>query len=94
MKPRGTVRQALSAAACELARERGVGFTWRDLAQHTQVGFAAARQGVKDMVRCGELQRLGELRQAHARRPMTLYAPPAATTGSDALAMLMRTWAR
>lgn len=93
-RPRGTIRQALAVAARDIATERGAGFTWRDVAQRAQVGWAAARQGVKDMARAGELHRVGCEPRPEARRPMTLFAPDERGSGTVALDTLLRTWSR
>ena len=92
--PRGTIRQALSVAATEIAIERGAGFTWRDVAQRAQVGWAAARQGVKDMARAGELHRVGCEQRPEARRPMTLFVPAERGSSTVPLDTLLRTWLR
>jgi hypothetical protein len=74
MRPPGEIRQALFAAALELHPARG-DVTWRDLAVHAQVGFTAARHGVKNMLRDGWLEPVGERREAHANRPMRTVRP-------------------
>lgn len=96
MRPRSEMRQALTTAARQIATERGTGFTWRDVARRAQVGWEAARVGVKVMARDGELQRIGSARQPQARRPMTLFAlaSPPSGDGTTALDTIMRTWAR
>lgn len=98
MRPRGEIRRAIGDAAWALTVERAMqGGTWRELAQRACVGYAAARQTVKDMARAGELQAVGAVRVDHSRRPMTLYAPAperAAPTAAANLATVMRTWAR
>lgn len=73
-RPRGEVRQALATAGAALAVEQG-GFTWRDVAQVACVGFAVARQTVRDMERAGELRRVGRQAAAHSCRPMNVYEP-------------------
>jgi len=74
MRPRGDIRLALCSAAELLHAECG-GATWRDMAARGCVGFAAAKQTVRNMAQAGELVAVGEQRTAHSRRPMTLFAP-------------------
>jgi hypothetical protein len=75
VRPRGEIRQALADAAQQLAAQRE-GFTWREAAEAACVGFAHAKQGIKDMARAGELQALPHTRQVPGVcRPMRLYAP-------------------
>ena len=78
-RPRGEIRQALGQAAAALVQAQG-GATWRDLAVQACVGYAKAREVVRDMARAGELQAVGEVRVEHARRPMVRYAPGAAAS--------------
>lgn len=96
MRPRGEIRQALAAAAGELAAVQG-GAHWREMAMRACVGFAAAKTTVRDMVRAGELGPVGVVRTAHARRPMTLLAPttrPVETRPApQRLDELMQRWA-
>lgn len=91
-RPQGEIRQALSAAIGEL----GAG-TWRELAAHAQVGFSAAKQTVRDMVRAGELAPDGEVRVAGSNRPMVRLVPASrgAAGGADACALdaAVRSWA-
>lgn len=93
MRPPGEIRQALGAAACALATERGSA-TWRDMAERAGVGYQAARQTAENMRRSGELQSVGAEKRPHSRKWMTLYAPAAsACPGPDtALAAVMRAW--
>lgn len=87
---------ALVSAASSLWVERGGGFTWRDMQQCVKAEWRpAVRQYAKDMERAGELLPVGEARQAHAHRPMTLFAPAQAAreaSGTRLLDDLMRRW--
>lgn len=74
MRPQGEIRQALKTAAAELVAERGP-VTWRDLADHTQVGYRKACVTVRDMVRAGDLVNVGFAKRAHSVRWMALYEP-------------------
>jgi len=103
MRPRGSVgeiRRAMQGAAHALAVEsEHQAAHWRAIAAKAQVGFGAARTTIKDMVRAGDLARVGETHVAGSRRPMALYAPrelaPArAVDPSKALVSTMCTWAR
>jgi len=100
MRPQGEIRQVLAKAADELAEQRG-NFSWRDVAEHAQVGYTAARRTVENMAKAGELVPVGSEKRAHSRRWVTLYerrqatAPTnfaTATTGGDSLAGVMRGW--
>lgn len=85
MRPRGEIRQALGQAAVALVAEQGgIGATWRDMAARAQVGYAKARQTVRDMARAGELQAVDSVRVPPARRPMVRYAPSAGRSGWSA----------
>lgn len=79
----GLVRQALRVAALRIASQ--IGATWRDLAAAACVGLAAAATTVKNMVRAGELVKVGHRRTPGARRPMALYAPAQATPQDHAV---------
>ena len=72
MRPRGEIRQALAGAAQALTQQQG-GATWRELAAHACVGYAAARKTVSNMALAGELVPGGVVRVAHACRPMVRY---------------------
>lgn len=93
MRPRGEIREALSLAADSLWSE-GRSFTWRDLGEVAQVGYAAAKQTARDMAAAGELVVMGTARVAGVCRPMVLYAPadPPEEEGVD-LASVVRCWA-
>lgn len=73
MRPRGVIRTTIDTVGRRLTAERG-GFTWRDVARESQIGWAVARQCVRDMASSGELLPVGEVREPHARRAMTLFA--------------------
>ena len=99
-RPRGAFRQALSAAAWQLARERSSGFTWRELYENTPVipGMVprTAKVVVENMTRAGELQRVGMAAIPHARRPMVLLLPNEAEQNDAAAALesVLRSWQR
>lgn len=96
MRPRGDVRRALVAAAPDLVREMPWGFTCRQLATVSQVGYGAARWAVQDMVRTGELDVVGVTRVPGVCRPANLYAPARPELANDsveALARVMSAWA-
>lgn len=102
-RPRGYIRQSLSAAAWSLAGECQA-FSWRDLMQHAGLAERASireqetvRQTVKAMRLAGELRPVGTARAEHACRPMVLYEPVApqanaAATAAD-LTQALRGWA-
>lgn len=94
MRPRGEIRQALQMAALVLVERYG-GVTWRQLAQHAQVGYEAARGTVKNMVRAGELQVVGQATMPRSRRPMALYAPAGVhAAGAAELSSALGAWSR
>lgn len=95
MRPRGEVRGALASAAGELVQVIGRGVTWRELAQHTQVGWECAKRTADNMAAAGELAVVGTVRVEGSNRPMRAYAPPAATAPvDDALAEILVGWAQ
>lgn len=100
MRPRGAIRQALGAAALELAHAGIERFTWRDLLNRAPVvpGLVprAAKTAHRDMVRAGELRIVDAQRQPHARRPMAVCELATRQTGAaePALDGLMRAWSR
>lgn len=96
----GEVRRALARAARKLATA-GQAITFRSLAAAARVGWRKAQQTVQDMLRAGELVRVGTLRTAATGRPMCVLAP--ADLAADAaqqhradqaaaLAEAMRSW--
>jgi hypothetical protein len=99
MRPRGTcgeVRKALSEAAQALAGERSAA-SWRDMAQRAGVGYSKARETVKDMVRAGQLERVGAEKRAHSRNWVALYAPAVGLSAQPQAApppidAVMRAW--
>ena len=97
MRPRGEIRQALSNAAHALAHEVGAGFTYLDLAVRGQVGFDAARQTTKDMVKAGELHPVGVKQVPGIKRPLRTYRPAVrhprdSRDGAQMLAGVMGSW--
>lgn len=71
-RPRGVyggVRKALLEAAKALPE----GATWRALAVRAGVGWTAARRAVENMVRAGELVRVGTVTPEGALRGMAAY---------------------
>lgn len=98
MRPRGEIRAALSRAAVTLANEVDAGFTYLDLAIRGQVGFDAARQTTKDMVKAGELSPVGTRHVSGRKRPLRTYVPAPSPARrhpdpSHLLAGAMRNWA-
>lgn len=102
MRPRGEIRQALATAAADIVaerrerQERVIGATYLDMAVRACVGFAAARDTVKNMARSGELAPAGEVRVQGSRRPLTAYAPPSvapAVIGATEIERLGALWA-
>jgi len=98
-RPRGEIRQALASSAWEIAGASPLGgATWREAAAHACVGFEAARQTWKDMVRSGQLVRVQPVRVAHASRAMSLCAPAgmaatrSAADAAEELITAMRRW--
>jgi hypothetical protein len=76
MRRRGEIRQALAASAGAIARNSPLGgTTWREAAEHAQVGYAVACRTWHDMRRAGELVDIDTVQMPHASRPMVLCAP-------------------
>lgn len=93
MRPRGEPRQALWRVAEQLGGDARV--TWKCLAVQAGVGFAVARQTVRNMAAAGQFNPVGTARMAGVCRPMTLYSPAVperAATGGGA--DLTRVWQR
>ena len=74
MRPRGEIRQVLADALTRLVAERGA-VTCRQLAEHTQVGYQAARDTIYNMRRAGVVQMVGKARDAGEMRWHGLYEP-------------------
>lgn len=94
-RPRGEIRQALSQAAQALHQECGA-FTWVQVAEKAQVGYAVARVTIVNMASAGELVRVGQDKPAGSRVWMTLYEPAQPSTEGEVLADLgqvVRSWA-
>lgn len=72
MRPRGEIRQAIAQAAVKLLQEC-LEVTYRDLAAAAKVGFAAARNAIKNMVREGELEPAGSIQVPGVKRPLNTY---------------------
>lgn len=92
-RPRSDVRDGLLAAAGALALEQG-GATWPEIVAHSglQLGREAGRVHVQNMLRAGDLEKVGERAVAGSRRPMGLYAPRRAEPAA-ALIDVVRWWA-
>jgi hypothetical protein len=94
-RPPGEVREALAIAARDLALEQG-GATWRELARHAGVGYAAARQTAYNMLRAGALAVLERRRVQGSRRPVLVLVPTTLDGGSmpphAELADALNTW--
>ena len=77
MRPAGSVgevRQALLQAAHDLAGPNKCGILL-ELAAHSQVGFAAANNTLKNMVRDGDLVIVRKRPVLHCTKPVAEYAP-------------------
>ncbi len=91
MRPAGEIRLALRDAAVVLSS----GFTYRDLAMRAGVGYEAARQTVKDMVKAGEFQRVDAKPVQGSKRPLSVYRFAAnSPSHSDPFASLAAAWGR
>jgi hypothetical protein len=96
MRPRGEIRQALSAAAQSVVQEQAahqvapteLGATWLDLAHRACVGRQAAKRTVSNMVTAGELRPAGTVKVPGSRRPVRRYVPAANEGSWDACACL------
>lgn len=96
MRPRGEIRQALSAAAQRVVQEQAahqvapsdIGATYLDMAHRACVGRQAARQTVSNMATAGELRPAGTVKVPGSRRPLTRYVPAANEAAWDACACL------
>lgn len=78
MRPRGVIRHVLGEALARLVAERGA-VTCRQLAEHTQVGYDAARETLNNMRRAGEVVKVGRARDGAAGEVhwQGLYEPAA-----------------
>lgn len=84
MRPRGEIRAALSAAALSLAPVADAqGVTYLDLAATAKVGFEAARNTTKDMVKAGELVPVGFRQVPGIKRPLRTYVAAAGSTAAN-----------
>lgn len=84
MRPRGEIRAALSAAALSLAPVAdAAGVTYLDLAATAKVGFEAARNTTKDMVKAGELVPVGFRQVPGIKRPLRTYVAAAGSTAAN-----------
>jgi hypothetical protein len=74
--------------------------TVRELAERTQMGYAAAQYTVQNMVRRGDLVEVDRVAMPGTSRKAGVFGPaPAASghagpAGADALALALRTWPR
>jgi hypothetical protein len=84
-RPRGEIRQAVATAADMLVQQHGR-FHGRALAQSAQVAFEKARLTLKDMVRAGELEVIGQEQLPGVCRPLNLYARPCSTAAASSSA--------
>ncbi len=105
MRPRGEIREALSAAAHRLVQEQAVhqvapdeiGATYLDMARQACVGRQAARRTVSNMVTARELRPAGTARVPGSRRPLVRYVPAAnepAWGACTELAKVLSGWKR
>ncbi len=91
MRPKGEVRLAIAMAAAQCP----TGATWRELAAMSCVGWADARDTIKNMVTAGELVVLTTRRQPGAARPLNVYAPAACEQrGGASLNQVLTIWAQ
>jgi len=96
MRPRAEVRAAVVAAISQGP------CTLRDAAERAQVGYAATRHTVSNLVRSGDLQICGQEKRAHAKRWCALYEvvevvaadalPTPNAVGAEVLALSLRAW--
>lgn len=86
MRPRGQVREVLVA---EVMKKPA---TLRELQERCCVGYAAARWAVQNALRCGDLAKVGQRRDSHARRPCVIYGAAPVARKDDALGALLAAW--
>ena len=90
--------QCVRARTLRLAGQEG-GASWRDAAVAAQVGWDAARVTVENMVRAGDLVKVGAEKVAGSNNWASLYemvyleAPPP-PMNTDAVEAVMATWLR
>lgn len=91
MRPAGVIRRALRDAAASMGDSGG---TWREMAARACVGYAAARQTVRDMHRAGELVQREQKRVPGVNRPMGVYvlAIDDDRQATAAIDSVMRSW--
>ena len=94
MRPRGTIRSAIHQAFVANGPA-----TWRTAAEVAQVGYDAARHTVGNMVRAGELVRVGSSNSARAPEVrLGLYGLPGeareASAAPHELLRVMQRWSR
>lgn len=93
MRPRGDARQRMAEAATMLHGAMGRASACA-MAACAGLPVTKAREVARDMERSGELQRCGQARLPHARKPVLLYAPRHATDANTRrLADITHSWA-
>jgi hypothetical protein len=94
-RPLGEVRHSIGVALRDLEARQGSA-SWIELAHYAQVGRAAAKTTVQNMIRAGEIEVCGLRRYAHARRPMVLvrYVDKSAGDPVAALGAALQAWHR
>ena len=89
MRPVGEIRSAIERAV--QAKGRG---TYIDLADAAQVGYDAAKQAIKDMVRARRLIPVDHQTLPHSKRPLLVYEFREASNEPQMdLLKAMRCWA-
>ncbi len=89
MRPVGEIRAAIEAAV--QAKGRG---TYIDFADAAQVGYDAAKQAIKDMVRARRLVPVDHQTLPHSKRPLLVYEFSEASNEPQMdLLQAMRGWA-
>lgn len=102
MRPAGEIRQALQAAASEMATIDGGGQehgpTFQELAARAKVGAAAALVTVKNMTRAGALRVVNQRKVPYRNKPVAEYAPAKRENPEDEacidVASVFSVWAR
>lgn len=95
-RPCGEIRDVVLNTFTELAGS-GATPTWRDVARVACVGFKAARNTTKNLVKSNQLVPVANVTVPGARRPMKGYkpAPRQATgwvAGGSSIDHVMRSW--